>query len=210
MSVERKYFIAFASALGIISIVPPLRYDSVATDRIVVRATGLSQGRHATSVETHQHHLGEAVLATGVLRSEEAAQNAYAPRISQAAVVAQTQFDSKNADSKRVAVDASEAFANIMPLLKECFELGKAERPDLHEAHAIADLELVAGEQNQAVVITANVGEGSDSLPTAAAECVQETLYRLEMAVPDGQKTTRIVYPLDFVTKGEEGRRINR
>lgn len=104
--------------------------------------------------------------------------------------------------------DPPDALANVVaameelrPLINECYELGRVEFPGLTDVTAIIDLNIVS-DRDRAVVVRSELGEGTDTLPTAFKECLLETMYRLPLAPPQRPESAVIALPLHFSLNG--------
>jgi hypothetical protein len=96
--------------------------------------------------------------------------------------------------------DLQDAVDKLTPLLKECFKLGQQERSDLREAKVMVTLQIT-GNGSRGVIEKSSVDEGSRNLTPVFAECVRETMYRLELSAPQGERVG-VVYPLRFAAPG--------
>jgi hypothetical protein len=94
--------------------------------------------------------------------------------------------------------DLQAAIEEIRPLLRECYELGQKERPELREATAMVSLSIIGDEQLGGVVEQSTIDEGSENMTPAFSECVRETMYRLKLREPEGRGRVLVIYPLRF------------
>lgn len=101
-----------------------------------------------------------------------------------------------------------DAMQAIRPLLTECYELGlaEAEREGEEPPAGRVVMEYVfAGEPDVGGVVEESrvLEDGTTLSSPALAECLQETLYTLELPAPEGGGVITVRYPLAFAPNAQ-------
>jgi RNA polymerase sigma-70 factor (ECF subfamily) len=92
----------------------------------------------------------------------------------------------------------------ILPLLRECYELALERQRDLAGTMSL-DFLIDAEEDVGGYVREASVAAERSLDDPELAECVTETLLSVELPAPEGGGTVRVVYPLSFEPGPPEG-----
>jgi len=91
------------------------------------------------------------------------------------------------------------SIAEVLPLMKECYELALATDPTL-AGNLTVDFVIDAEEDVGGYVREAAVAEDSELLHPALAECVTQTILSVEFVAPEGGGAVRVQYPFLFAT----------
>lgn len=87
------------------------------------------------------------------------------------------------------------AIGEIVPLIRECFELGRQARPELRQARAIVHFSIIGDEQLGGVVEESRLDDSSEGMTPELTECVRETMYSLKLPAPEGEGRVEVTYP---------------
>ncbi len=86
----------------------------------------------------------------------------------------------------------------ILPLVKECYEVALLRRPDL-EGTTIVEFSLIGEEEVGGIVEHSEVDREESSLvDEELSECIQETMYALEFEPPKGGGRIVVRYPFEM------------
>jgi len=86
----------------------------------------------------------------------------------------------------------------IVPLIKECYEMELENQPDL-TGNLVVAFEIVADETYGGLVVDSQIKDESTlaSVP-GLAECVRETIYALHLKAPEQGGRVKVNYPFHF------------
>ncbi len=90
-----------------------------------------------------------------------------------------------------------ERVREIVPLVRECYELGLEEEPSL-AGRMVARFTIVGDPDIGGIVEEVTLGEESDLESPVVEECVRETMYTLELAAPEEGGRVVVNYPFQF------------
>jgi len=92
-----------------------------------------------------------------------------------------------------------QSIREIIPLVRECYELALAEQPELTGKIKVR-FEVVADEEQGGLVADSQLvlEEGQPPPSALLAECVQESMYALKLQAPKGGGKVVVTYPFIF------------
>jgi hypothetical protein len=92
-----------------------------------------------------------------------------------------------------------QSMREIIPLVKECYELALAEEPELSGKLTVR-FEVVADEEQGGLVADSQImpDEARPTPNALLAECLQETMYALKLQAPKGGGKVVVTYPFIF------------
>jgi hypothetical protein len=96
------------------------------------------------------------------------------------------------------------AINDIVPMVQECFELGRHARPELRQARAIVHFSIIGDDQHGGVVEESKLDDASEGMTPELSECVRETMYSLQLPAPEGHGRVEVTYPFLLEHKPEE------
>jgi hypothetical protein len=86
----------------------------------------------------------------------------------------------------------------IVPLIKECYDVALEQEPTMG-GKIVVEFVIIGEEEIGGLVESSQVvAEQSDVKSPPFLECVQETMYAIELDAPEGGGSTTIRYPFNF------------
>ncbi len=92
-----------------------------------------------------------------------------------------------------------QAVREIIPLVKECYELALAEEPELSGKLTVR-FEVVADEEQGGLIADSQIvpDEARPAPSALLSECLQESMYALKLEAPEGGGKVVVTYPFVF------------